>query len=79
VGYFGYNEKEKYWAVICKRCRQSFPFALLQPNDGKVYRAMVALQCPRCGEKRRYLPLDTFRLSVLEGRDEAITAPLFEE
>jgi hypothetical protein len=81
MGYFGFNDREKYWAVICKGkgCKQSFPFALIQPNDGKLYRATVALQCPRCGEKRRYRPLETFRSRVLEGREEQIAAPLFEE
>lgn len=81
MGYFGYNDKEKYWSVICKgkRCGQTFAFALLQPKDGKFYRATVALKCPRCGEKRRYRPLETFRQSVLVGTTDPITAPLFEE
>jgi RNase P subunit RPR2 len=79
MGYFGYNEKEKYWAVICKGCRKMFPFALLQAKDGKFYRATVALKCPLCGEKWRYRPLESIRQSVLEGDTTPITAPLFEE
>ena len=78
---FGVPYADKYWAVYCKRknCRKTIYFALIKPEDPQHYPRVVALACRRCGERRRYSPLDIFRENVIIGHCFPITAPLFEE
>ena len=83
MGYFGLRDDIKYWSVTCKRCRETINFAHFDPK-GHLYDQMqcvVAVQCPRCDERRRYLPTEIWRHRVtqttLASPYNFITEPIF--
>lgn len=44
------------FVIICKCCQQNIPGLVQTLPD-----SWIVAECPLCGEKRRYLPADTFR------------------
>lgn len=68
MGYFGLSDEIRYWSVTCKRCREPINFAHFDPR-GFMYDSkpcVVALECPRCQERRRYLFTDIWRHRISE-------------
>lgn len=83
MGYFGLNDEIRYWSVTCKRCREPVNFAHFDPR-GHLYdqvRCVVALECPRCQEKRRYLHTEIWRHRISETSKVSlkffVTEPIF--
>ena len=44
------------FVIICKGCRQNVPAPVQTLPD-----SWIVAECPLCGEKRRYLPMDIFQ------------------
>jgi hypothetical protein len=44
------------FVILCKGCEQNIPAPVQTMPD-----TWIVAVCPRCGEKRRYLPADIFR------------------
>jgi hypothetical protein len=44
------------FVIACKGCRQNIPAPVQTLPD-----SWIVAECPFCGEKRRYLPMDIFR------------------
>lgn len=68
MGYFGLRDDIKYWSVTCKRCSETINFAHFDPK-GHLYdqtQCVVAVQCPRCRERRRYRSSEIWRHRVTE-------------
>lgn len=68
MGYFGLHDEIRYWSVTCKRCREAINFALFDPN-GFIYdlkACVVAVECPRCHDRRRYLHTEIWRHRITE-------------
>lgn len=83
MGCFGLRDDIKYWSVTCKRCREPINFAHFDPK-GHLYdltRCVVAVQCPRCLDRRRYRSSEIWRRRVTEstlaGNKDFITEPIF--
>lgn len=83
MGYFGVSDTIRYWSVTCKRCREAINFASFDPR-GFIYDeqiCVVAVECPRCMEKRRYRHTEIWRHRVTETSKVSlayvITEPLF--
>lgn len=83
MGYFGIRDEIRYWAVTCKRCGESINFAHFDER-GHLYdhvRCVVAVQCPRCRDRRRYLASEIWRHRVTETPSSVnngfVTAPIF--
>lgn len=45
----------KTFVVACKKCRRDVPTAV-----GDFLFQSIVVECPLCGEKRRYLPSEVF-------------------
>ena len=45
----------KVFVVTCKRCRRDVPAGLKEFSFQS-----IAIECPLCGERRRYLPSEVF-------------------
>ena len=83
MGYFGLDSYIKYWSVTCKLCREHINFALYDKDGFQYDRRIceVALECPRCLEKRRYLHTDIWKRHITETSKvsdrSVITQPIF--
>jgi len=52
---FGSIPTRKSFVVVCKRCRREVPSGVRQfPFQS------IVVECPLCGELRRYLPSEVF-------------------
>ena len=83
MGFFGVDDKIRYWSVTCKRCREAINFALFD-EKGRMYdhcECVVAVECPRCKEKRRYRALEIWRHRITStpfgSGTYLITEPIF--
>jgi hypothetical protein len=83
MGYFGLHDEIRYWSVTCKRCREAINFAHFDPK-GNLYdqiQCVVAVECPRCLERRRYLHTEIWRHRISETSKVSlkfyVTEPLF--
>lgn len=83
MGYFGVKQETRYWSVTCKRCGEAINFDHFDER-GPFYdqgKCVVAVECPRCREKRRYRSLEIWRHKITitpHGSPKYfITAPIF--
>jgi hypothetical protein len=65
MGYFGLTDEIKYWSVTCKRCGEAINFAHFDERGHKYdQNCVIAVECPRCREKRRYRSVEVWRHRV---------------
>jgi hypothetical protein len=83
MGYFGLRDDIKYWSVTCKRCHLVINFASYDPKgfEYDLTFCVVAVECPRCLDKRKYRHTDIWRHRITETSKvldhSVITTPLF--